>query len=135
VPPCRSSRSRKHSNSPALFFCRGLALMENRRGTGYAVLMTEEIKTAVALVDALRRARGPVRDVYRANDGDCRISFDGWEVDAAAVDEAVSRGWLVLTYPKKSRDWWRLPEHMPAPRPKGWPRARVRGGSARVGAR
>jgi hypothetical protein len=95
--------------------------------------MTEEIKTAVALVDALRTARGPVRDVYRANDGDCRISFDGREVAAGVIDEAVSRGWLVLTYPKKSRDWWRLPEHMPAPRPKGWPRARVRGGRRGVG--
>ena len=60
------------------------------------------------------------------------ISFDGWEVDEAAVSEAVSKGWLVLTYPKKSREWWRLPEHMPAPRPRGWPRARVRGGRRRV---
>jgi hypothetical protein len=39
-----------------------------------------------------------------------RISFDGWEVDAAAVQEAAAKGWLVLTYPGKSEDWWRLPE-------------------------
>jgi|SRR6266404_833574 hypothetical protein len=86
-----------------------------------------KITSALALVHALRTAGKPVRDVYRASDGGCRISFDGWKVDAAAVDEAVAKGWLVLTYPKKSGEWWRLPEHMPAPRPRGWPRARVRG--------
>src|ERR1700682_2834448 len=87
-----------------------------------------KINTAVALVHALRTAGKPVRDVYRGQGGDYWISFDGREVDASAVREAVSKGWLVLTYPKKSRDWWRLPECMPAPRPRGWPRARVRGG-------
>ena len=92
-----------------------------------------KITSALALVHALRTADKPVRDVYRANDGGYRISFDGWEVDAAAVDEAVAKGWLVLTYPGKSREWWRLPEHMPAPRPEGWPRARVRGGRRKTG--
>jgi hypothetical protein len=91
-----------------------------------------KITSAVVLVHALRTAGKPVRDVYRANDGGYRVSFDGWEVDATAVDEAVAKGWLVLTYPKKSGEWWRLPEHMPAPRPKGWPRARVRGGRRKV---
>jgi hypothetical protein len=37
-------------------------------------------------------------------------SFDGWEVDAAVVDEAAARGLIVLTYPGKSGDWWRLTE-------------------------
>ena len=69
-----------------------------------------KITSALALVHALRTAGKPVRDVYRASDGGCRISFDGWKVDAAAVDEAVAKGWLVLTYPKKSGEWWRLPE-------------------------
>ena len=87
-----------------------------------------KITSALALVHALRTAGKPVRDVYRGQGGGYWISFDGWEVDEAAVNEAVSKGWLVLTYPKKSREWWRLPEHMPAPRPRGWPRARVRGG-------
>jgi hypothetical protein len=87
-----------------------------------------KINSAVALVHALRTAGKPVRDVYPSEGGGYRISFDGWEVDTAAVDEAIAKGWLVLTYPKKSREWWRLPEHMPAPRPKGWPRVRhVRG--------
>ena len=90
-----------------------------------------KITSALALVHALRTAGKPVRDVYRGQGGGYWISFDGWEVDEAAVREAVSKGWLVLTYPKKSREWWRLPEHMPAPRPRGWPRARVRGGRAR----
>jgi hypothetical protein len=82
-----------------------------------------KITSALALVHALRTSGKPVRDVYRGESGAYWISFDGWEVDAAAVDEAVARGWLVLTYPRKSREWWRLPEHMPAPRPEGWPRA------------
>src|ERR1700756_2605079 len=63
-----------------------------------------KINSAVALVHALRTAGKPVRDVYQANDGGYRVSFDGWEVDAAVVDEAVAKGWLVLTYPKKSRE-------------------------------
>jgi hypothetical protein len=92
-----------------------------------------KITSALALVHALRTAGKPVRDVYRGQGDGYWISFDGWEVDAAAVDEAVAKGWLVLTYPKKSRDWWRLPEHMPAPRPRGWPRVgRVRGQRRRV---
>ena len=36
--------------------------------------------------------------------------FDGWDVDAAAVDEAGARGLIVLTYPGKNGDWWRLPK-------------------------
>jgi hypothetical protein len=73
-----------------------------------------KINTAVALVHALRTAGKPVRDVYRGQGGCYCISFDGWEVDAAAVQEAVAKGWLVLTYPDKSNDWWRLPNGITA---------------------
>jgi hypothetical protein len=85
------------------------------------------------LVHVLRTTDKPVRDVYRTNDGGYRISFDGWEVDAAAVNEAVAKGWLVPSYGDKFRNWWRLPEHMPASRPRGWPRARRVRGRRKVG--
>jgi hypothetical protein len=65
-----------------------------------------KINSARPLVHVLRTAGKPVPDVYPG--GGYWISFDDWEVDAATVDEAVSNGWLVLTYPKKSPEWWRL---------------------------
>jgi hypothetical protein len=61
-----------------------------------------KINTAVALVHGLRTAGKPVRDVYRGQGGGYWISLDGWEVDAAAVEEAAARGLIVLTYPGKS---------------------------------
>jgi hypothetical protein len=116
-------------------------IMENHRAAARLVAMTGDIEISpamkinspTALVHALRTAGKPVRDVYRGQGGGYWISFDGWEVDPAALDEAVAEGWLVLSYPKKSWEWSRLPEHMPVPRPIGWPRARrVRGQRRKV---